>query len=385
MGRLPPKVVAMLCVTVLYRIGTGMGPLVILLELTEKLSLAAAALAVAGWTLAGAISQPLWTSVARRFGLRPTLVGLALVTFVSHAALGIVHGAAAAVAASTVAGAALPPIVAQARALLPRMVDGSRLVAVFEREAALASSAYVIAPLAVAITSFAGTLGPTLSCAVLLAAASLVFAQIGTGVEGNSSSEAEAKKNKIHSRANWQIIALIFSGAAEYAMMACLEVATIARVAERISTALIFSAWATTSFLGGLYLSRLRSADQIRLALLPVPTIACAAMAGLPTSKLTLFALALVLSGFALAPTMALRTTEIARLAPPSQHAKAYGWLQAGSWLGSAAATAVAGAIATNSLVLLLISAAGLAALSLLLILICLPKDRYRIRESEDH
>ncbi|UIK01175.1 hypothetical protein LZK82_27050 (plasmid) [Rhizobium leguminosarum] len=56
--RLPTHALAILGVTLFYRVATSMGPLAILLTLTEKLSLSIASLALTGWTLAGALSQP---------------------------------------------------------------------------------------------------------------------------------------------------------------------------------------------------------------------------------------------------------------------------------------------------------------------------------------
>ncbi|OWK24521.1 hypothetical protein AJ87_21530 [Rhizobium yanglingense] len=163
---------------------------------------------------------------------------------------------------------------------------------------------------------------------------------------------------------------MIFSGTAAYGMLACIEVAAVARVGDQTTTALVLSAWAATSFAAGLCLSRLKNADLFRMVLLPVPAVACVGMAAFTASNLTFFSTILVLSGFAVAPTMALLSSEVARVTPSTQHTKAFAWLQASSWLGSAAATAVAGSVAINSLSLLLFMAAGLAALSVMAIFI---------------
>ncbi|MEF3129799.1 MULTISPECIES: MFS transporter [Rhizobium] len=369
--RLPTHALAILGVTLFYRVATSMGPLAILLTLTEKLSLSIASLALTGWTLAGALSQPLWISVANRAGLQRTLLALGSVSFASHAGIGAVDGAVAAVVLSTVAGASLPPVTAQARALLAHILDSSRLRAAFDAEAALASSAFVIAPLIVAVSSLAGKVGPTVGCAILLGAVSLAFGYVGRGIERGSKENGELSKREDDARMGWRTLALIFSGTTAYGMLACVEVATVARVDDRTGTALVLSAWAATSFVGGLCFSRLKNADRLRFALLPVPVAACAIMATFTTSNLGLFSLVLVLSGFAVAPTTALLTSEVARVTPAFQQGKAFGWLQAGSWLGSAAATAVAGSIATRSLSFVLLFAALLAALSVVAIVSC--------------
>ncbi|OWK24520.1 hypothetical protein AJ87_21525 [Rhizobium yanglingense] len=147
------------------------------------MSLSVASLALTGWTLAGALSQPLWISIARSVGFHRTLLGLGLVSFTSHVGIGVVDGALGAVILSTVAGGSLPPVTAQARALLAHMLAGDRLRDAFDKEAALASSAFVIAPLIVAASNLAGKVGPAVTCAVLLGAVSLIFAHVGRGVE----------------------------------------------------------------------------------------------------------------------------------------------------------------------------------------------------------
>lgn len=97
------------------------------------------------------------------------MLGLGLVTFSCHVAIGVVNGATPAVAASVLAGATVPPITAPTRALLARMLDGSRMAAAFDLEAALGSSAVVVGPLVIAIASLAGRLGPLVCCAGLFA------------------------------------------------------------------------------------------------------------------------------------------------------------------------------------------------------------------------
>ncbi|QKC82232.1 MFS transporter [Mesorhizobium sp. NZP2077] len=370
MASLPRNVLAILAVTMAYRVATSMGPLAILVTLADKLSLAVASFALTGWTFAGALSQPLWIAIVKNIGWRPTFLLLGIVSFASHVGIGIVSGPLSAVLVSTIAGASLPPITAQARALLAGLLDADRRSVAFDAEAALASSAFVIAPLVVAASNFVGQLGPTISCAALLGLVSLTFAHVGHGIERKSEHPDEGPRRG-NTNLNWLTQALIFSGAAAYGMLACIEVAVVARIDDRTVAALLLTAWAGASLVGGLMLSRFRDIERIRLLLLPVPSVASIAMAGLVTSNLPLFSIILVMSGLAVAPTIAFLTSEVSRVTQPSQHAKAYGWLQAASWLGSAIATAVAGSLADISLALLLLLASSLAVASFSLIYLC--------------
>ncbi|MFW8642848.1 hypothetical protein ACOJBO_09090 [Rhizobium beringeri] len=208
--RLPTHALAILGVTLFYRVATSMGPLAILLTLTEKLSLsdciACAHRMDFGWR---SQSTPL-ISVANRAGLQRTLLALGSVSFASHAGIGVVDGALAAVVLSTVAGASLPPVTAQARALLAHILGSSRLRAAFDAEAALASSAFVIAPLIVAVSSLAGKVGPTVGCAILLGAVSLAFGYVGRGIERGSKENSELSKREDDARMGWRTLALIF-------------------------------------------------------------------------------------------------------------------------------------------------------------------------------
>ncbi|WP_156665871.1 hypothetical protein [Rhizobium bangladeshense] len=246
------------------------------------------------------------------------------------------------------------------------------MAAAFDLEAALGSSAVVIGTLVIAIASLAGRLGPLVCCAGLFALASLIFSQTGKGAEGSFSGKEEMPVDQSRYITDWKVIALITSGAAAYGMQALIEVATVTRFGERTTVALILSAWATTSFLGGLCLSQLKSRDQVRLVLLPIPAVACIAMASLAASKSSWFVVAVIASGVGVAPMLSVLATEVARLTSSSQLTRTYSWLQLSSWLGYGAATAVAGMLAANSLPLLLLLACALATLSVALIFACL-------------
>ena len=369
----PARTATILGQVFVYRVATSMGPLAILLTVTPKLSLTHATYSLTCWTLAGALSQPIWIAVAERAGHRLVLLCLGFLTMVSHVAVGVLAGSIWTIALAGLAGATLPPITALARALLACHLEGDALRAAFDTESALASSAFIVAPLLVAASSVFDPAGALALCAFLLAAVSAAYARTGRSPSQRTHRARDRVPSSLRNPdafLRWPSLVLVVAGFAAYAMLACIEVAAVAQLTRPTEASLVLCAWAAVSVIAGMVFGRLRRVDGLRIWLLTVPAIACVVMAFAAASHVTVFVAVLILSGIAVAPTLALIATEVARVTPISSHSRVFGWLQASSWMGSAAATAVAGAIVAGSLREFLLLGAALSGASVILIVI---------------
>jgi MFS family permease len=347
-----------------------MGPLAILLTISQKQSLSSATFSLACWTLAGALSQPLWVSVASKIGHRTTLFSLGILTSSFHFAVGLAPNPAWTFVLAGLAGGTLPPITAQARALIAKKLEGAARMSAFDIETALASSAFVIAPLVIACAIAFDPIGPLLSCALFLVTVSIFFGNVvktplGVAYQERRSKNSNVLKTLVQLKPT---LSLVAAGTMSYAMLACIEVAAVARLGSASTTALVLSAWAAASLVTGVILGRNPGLMKTRTALLPVPAISYLTMAWFGETHVQLFVFVLVLSGIAVTPTLALITNELARVTPSEHHSQSYAWLQAGSWLGSAAATSIAGVLVSDSLSNLLTLAAALACVPVVLL-----------------
>ena len=240
-------------------------------------------------------------------------------------------------------------------------------------ESALASSAFIVAPLLVAASSAFDPAGALAFCAFLLAAVSAVYAQTGRPSPRQTLGERDRVPNSLlNPTALWRrpSLVLVVAGIAAYAMLTCIEVAAVAQLNHPTKASLVLCAWATVSVIAGMDFGRTRRVDRLRIWLLTVPAIACVVMAFAAASHVRVFVAVLILTGIAVAPKLALIAAEVARVAPFSSHSKVFGWLQASSWMGSAVATAIAGAIAAGYFREFLLLAAALSGTSVILIVI---------------
>lgn len=368
-GMSPRRLAAIQAIMVIYRLATAMGPLAILLTLTGRGTLSIAAFALTLWTVACAAAQPLWAWAAgRRQGL--TLVVLGVATAAAHVGLAAASDRAAALILATVAGATLPPVTAVARSALGSMLTGDRRERAFGLESALASAAFIAAPLCVGGAYAVALVGPLALCAGLFVATSVgyaivaaAFAGAAATVEGERDAPGEVPAGAVRS---WTL--LVAAGGGAYAALACIEVAVVARLEDAGSVAITLAAWSAASLLAGLVLSIQAPRLLGRTVLWALPC-GCAALAALSFGGWGgrwAFAATLVVSGVAVAPLLGTLTAEIARRTSAALHRSSYALLQTTSWLGAALGTAVAGLLATRALGALLLASGVLATVAVI-------------------
>ncbi len=365
--------------TLLYRTATGMGPLAILVTVTGRQSLAVASVALTCWTLAGAAGQPAWVASCERWGHGRTLASLGVLTAAFHASVGLVHGPALTVGAATLAGLTLPPVTAKARALLAELLPGPERERAFSTESALASLAFVIAPLIVGASRALVEMGPVLASGALLVSVSLLYVRVGRGAarigggpevaansgEPDDRSPADAPRTA----SQWlPAVILVAAGGACYGMLACIEVAVVARFHDPTAAASMLCGWSLASLLGGLGATRWIGVHWVRWAVLAVSPVAYFLMAAFGMHSGVVFAAVLALSGIAVSPTLGLITSQLAQVTHRAIRPSAFAWLQSSSWIGASAATTAAGLLATTRLdgVLVLAGVLALAVLAAL-------------------
>jgi hypothetical protein len=362
----------MLAITLVHRTATGMAPLAILLTVTGRESLGTASVALTCWTLAGALGQPAWVGMVGRRRRGATLAGLGVATASAHVGVAAVDGPAVSILFATLAGATLPPVTALVRDAIVAITDGDvgRRDRAFAMESAFASSAFVLAPLVVAASRVPFTGGPMVACGLLLAVAALASARWAGplrpsdgGRAGTGHGEVVAGPVEPPGSSWWPVVG---AGAAMFGMLAVLEVAVVARLDDGGAVALTLAGWSALSLVGGVLVARRGMGPRARLVVLWLLPVSCCVLAGVSGGHVAVYVAVLVASGVLVAPALGLVSSEVARRAHGGERLRAYAWLQTGSWVGSAAAVAVAGLLADRRLgvVLLLAAVMGVGAIA---------------------
>ncbi|MFJ9901089.1 MFS transporter [Streptomyces sp. NPDC091280] len=361
-GKTPGHIPLVLASTFAYRTATGMGPLAILVTLSERQSLATASFALTCWTLAGALAQPLWVTAAFRLGQAQTLLTLAMVTALCHVAIAAAPSPVVAVVTASAAGFFLPPVTAQARGRIADLLEGEERERAYRVESALASLAFVVAPILVGGSRVLSHHAPMVAAAILLLGVSVVFAWDGKAGDCDTSERAAEHPDPFRAGASRTAVrSLIIAGAACYGMLACVEVAVVAEFDSTAVSSWVLAAWSLASLGGGLAASRLRLGRTRRAAFLFVSPAAYFLLGAGDAGQGLWFALVLVASGVAVSPTLALITSRMAAAVAAPARPQAFAWLQSSSWAGASAGTALAGLLASGQQESVMLLAGALA------------------------
>ncbi len=353
---------------VTYRLATAMVPLAMLLTLRARNALSVASFALALWTLACAGAQPLWAWTARQRA-RPTLVALSIVTSAAQLGLDAQPGIVGVLALAVLAGATLPPVTSLARAALGSSLTAERSERAFGLESALASAAFIAAPLCVGVTHAVALVGPLAVCSGLLLASSTGYAIAAAPLTDAQHTTVEPRISTMESakrRRSW--VPVVVAGGGAYAALACIEVATVARLEDAHYIAIALAAWSGASLITGLVLSTGGGPRTRRVVLwaLPAGCLGLALLSFGDWGGRWGFVATLVVSGVAVAPLLGTLTGELARRTSPRLHRSSYALLQSTSWFGAALGTALAGLLVPGGIGVLLLVAGALAAIAIL-------------------
>lgn len=279
---------------------------------------------------------------------------------------------AAVVAPMAVAGAAMPPLGASVRTLLPGVMGcREQLRAAYALESSLIEITHVVGPLLIAgAIATRSTAAAAFACAALLVGGTAAF--VATPASRSWRAERQSGDGPAARalaspgvRTLLLVVALmgLTFGAVEVGIPAAAEAA-----GAREATGPLLSVWALGSFAGGLLALRLRRPDGAvaRLAA-TVAAFAAGHLLLAAAGALPVLAALLLIAGSAIAPTFAAASALVDGLAPQGGLTEAFAWLGTGIAGGFAAGGALGGWAAEQhggDAALLIAGLAGIAALA---------------------
>jgi MFS family permease len=306
---------------------------------------------VAGaYSVGMAVGGPVWSRLADRRGGRRVVIGT-----------GVAWGAAMAVLAllpsdwfrlmpllSGVAGALVSPVTATLRASWPRLVQGSRLRAVYALDATAQEVLFAIGPMIGAlVVSFASPRAGVLGAAIAAGFSIWWFGlQQQPAVPHDESTGARLTAPQLlrHRYRLPLIIAFAFCVTA-FASISLGIVAFADAHGNRLIAGVLETVWAIGSLIGGVIVGALpgrRNSYVWRRAALISAGMALCAFA--TRSPITL-GIALLLSGLALAPMVGALYERLGAMTPDSVRTEVFGWMGSAGMAGGAIGSAVAGVV----------------------------------------
>jgi MFS family permease len=339
--------------SVLGRLPAGMYSLAILLFVHGRTgSFLAAGLAVAAFTLAGALVGPPLGALVDRIGqtrvLLPTAAGQAtlLLALVTIAQAGV--PVAAIVALAALAGAVQPPIAGCIRALWPVLAgDGEALETAYALDATTQEVIWTLGPLLVGLA--AGLVSPAVAvllCAAITVCGTLLFATSKLSRGWRSPARERSRGGALASAGlrvllGTVVLAGVVIGAVEIGLPAL-----AVQQGSRWSAGPLLALFSMGSMAGGL----LYSARRWRLSIGLRYTLMLMAMAialaplivlrSLPTGYLLA-----AIAGLGVAPTLSCQFSLVAALAPAGTATEAFTWHRAATIAGMAAGSALGGSL----------------------------------------
>lgn len=300
------------------------------------------------YVVATGLASPLLGRLADRVGPPRVLVGSALVSGAAlvTAAVGVQRiGVAGMVAVAAVAGAATPPLTSVLRALLPRVAEPGVLQRLYGLEAAFQETLFVMGPvLVVAVVAVATPAWAVMICAVMMVVATLAF---GAMAAPHAAPPApHGRGSALRARGlRWLSLAYVGVGSC----FGLLELAVIGALDERGHrdlAGLVLACWAFGSFMGGLAVARgVRAEPAARLPRLLVVLAVLSLPLALASRTPVLLAVALVVQGAAIAPTLGTIYELVPRVAPPAVLTEAFAWTTSAVFAGIAIGNVAAGAV----------------------------------------
>ncbi|HEY1478842.1 MAG TPA: MFS transporter [Gaiellales bacterium] len=250
-------------------------------------------------------------------------------------------------------GAALPPVGACLRSLLPSLApDAHSARAIYAVEASAVELTWVVGPpvaLALAVlfstgvaVAIAGVVLAVGASAFALQGASRTWRPRSAGLRGCGALRAPAV----------QTLVLVFAGIG--VLVGAVEVGAASAASSLGSSAgggILLGIWSVGSLAGGVATARLgggvRSAVGLALVL---AALACGhVLAVIASGDMLTLAIALLVAGGALAPTFASAYAMVDRAAPAGAVTEAFAWLATALAVGGAAGSAAAGVLVDHS------------------------------------
>lgn len=331
---------------------------------------------VAGaYSIGVAAGGPVWTRRADRRGAKGVVIWTGMAWSLSMAALALLPSDLFRLmpVLSMLAGAVQSPVTATLRGAWPRLVQGSRLRVVYALDATAQEVLFVIGPMAGALmVSFASPRTGLLSAAIAAGASIWWFGlRQPPAVPHDESTGARLTAPQLlwHQHRLPLILAFGLSVTA-FASVSLGIVAFADEHGNRLIAGVLETVWAVGSLVGGLVAGALpgrRASYAWRRALLMSGGMLLCVFTTWSTVSL---AIALLLSGCVLAPTVGAIYERLGSFTTDSSRTEIFGWMGSGGMIGAAAGAAVAGLVIESFGVRYVwVIAAGLTLLATLAIL----------------
>jgi len=333
-GRLPG---AMLGLAIVLRV-TGAGG-----------SYALAGTVTAAYAITAGLSTPLLSRLVDRRGQTVVLVPTAIAMLGATLLLGALspHDVGwLLVLAGALVGLFLPPITTSSRALWPSVVtDADALESAYTTDATFQELIFIVGPLlVVAVNAPFGSAAAIITAGVVCCSGTLSFALSTHSRNWQPTPHTEGRHHALRSPGIRVLIVTLFALILGFAAIEVSVVAAAKHAGHGGLSGVLLSIWSLGSLLAGFVYGSRRwpgTVGQKLLALLTVIVVVTAAMA--PSANLVVLAALLVLNGANCAPAFSNIYLTAQRVAVPGAVTESYAWLSAGTMVGAAIGSALAG------------------------------------------
>jgi MFS family permease len=317
----------------------------VLVGATAGLRLGVTSLAVAGYALGAAVGRPFQARLLDRFPALPTLVVCAVghaVASIAIAVSGSEQSAWGLVGSGVLLGLSLPPIATWQRVHWPRRFAVA--VRAFAVISLVQMAAVLLGPLLFgAISAASGSAdGATATVGILAAVGTIGFALLERGGATERALPTAGSARRHIGPLLWGTLGGIVAGS-----ISVIAPAFAIRAGHPSAAALLVAAETVGGMVGGLVASRSTNRATPHLVFLVGATLQVIGSAILVARPpLGVAAIALLVEGLGLVPTLSAVSAMIARRSGGS--AQFFGWQSTAQALGTAAGSALAGAVADS-------------------------------------
>ncbi|MDN3310073.1 MFS transporter [Microbacterium oryzae] len=337
-----PGVARIIAAQLAARLPSGMLALAVLLHVEHiHHSYGAAGTVLAATSIGQAVAGPVTSRWMGRWGMRRVLVVTTLVTAAAIAALAVVPAPLpVTILFGLIAGLASPPVQSAVRTIYPKMVNASRLTALYSLDASLQEIIWIAGPVLITFvsTQVSTVVGLLMIVAVTLAGGLwfILSPELGR-VRIPRSRRSLGRVLRTPTVILTTVLGFLLIGATSAA-----EAGVVASFGEgALESGFILAVFAVGSFLGGLAFGNIPMTPWSMARRFAIVTVGIA---------LTLVSLnawwlggSLALAGFGIAPVLAMSFAITSASVKFSETAEAYGWINTGQLIGAALGSAVAG------------------------------------------
>jgi MFS family permease len=337
-----PGVLRIIAAQLTARFPSGMLSLGLLFHVEEQTrSYGVAGVVLAALSIGQAVAGPATGRLMGRLGIRPVIVVTIALCAAAVTSIALFDlPPVGIVGLALVAGLTFPPITSAVRTIYPKLVPSSMLGPLFSLDASLQELIWIGGPV---LVTFLAT-GVSTTASLLLSAALL----IGGGA-WFAASRAVGRVRIPRSKRRFggvllkpQVALMTLVGFLVIASCATIEASVAGAFGDRDPTSgVVLAIWSLASLAGGFTLGRLAMRPwslALRLALVAVGAALTPFLPGF--WGLTV---ALVVSGFGLAPALGIISAIVSTSVRFSDTAEAYGWTNTGQLVGVALGAALAG------------------------------------------